>query len=29
MLATGNEYQNVPGYGKLQKIGQAFAGMME
>lgn len=28
MLASGNEYQQVPGYGKLQRIGQALAGMM-
>jgi hypothetical protein len=27
-LATGNEYQQVPGYGKIQRIAQAFAGMM-
>jgi hypothetical protein len=28
MLATGNEYQQVPGYGKLAKAVQAIAGMM-
>jgi hypothetical protein len=28
MLATGNEYQQVPGYGKLAKAVQAFAGGM-
>ena len=28
MLQTGNEYQQVPGYGKLAKAFQAFAGGM-
>jgi hypothetical protein len=28
MLASGNEYQKVPGYGKLAKAFQAFAGGM-
>ena len=28
MLQTGNEYQKVPGYGKLAKAMQAFAGGM-
>jgi hypothetical protein len=27
-LQTGNEYQQVPGYGKLAKAFQAFAGGM-
>jgi hypothetical protein len=27
-LASGNEYQQVPGYGKIQKAFQAFAGGM-
>jgi len=28
MLQTGNEYQQVPGYGKLAKVFQAFSGGM-
>ena len=28
MLASGNEYQQVPGYGKITKALQAFAGGM-
>jgi hypothetical protein len=28
MLASGNEYQQVPGYGKLAKVFQAFSGGM-
>jgi hypothetical protein len=28
MLQTGNEYQQAPGYGKLAKVMQAFAGGM-
>lgn len=28
ILATGNEYQQMPGYGKLAKAFQAFAGGM-
>jgi hypothetical protein len=28
MLATGNEYQQMPGYGKLAKAMQGMAGRM-
>jgi hypothetical protein len=28
MLATGNEYQQMPGYGKLAKAMQGMAGGM-
>lgn len=26
-LGSGNDYKNVPGYGKLQKVAQAFMGL--